>query len=181
MTERILVAGIGNIFFADDGFGVEVAQRLATRSWPDEARIVDFGIRGLDLAYALLDGYELVILVDAAPRGGLPGTLYVIEPEQASSSDKPICTLEMHGMNPWKVLQMAATLGGPLPRVLVVGCEPTPPEDPEDMQMGLSPPVAAAVDEAVRLVESLVAEQLSSASPAEHVASDFIPLQPTTL
>ncbi|MGH7848434.1 MAG: hydrogenase maturation protease, partial [Candidatus Binatia bacterium] len=73
---KILVAGIGNIFLGDDGFGVEVARELAKRKLPESVRVVDFGIRGFDLAYALLDGYDLTILVDAAPRGGLPGTLY---------------------------------------------------------------------------------------------------------
>ena len=82
---RILIAGIGNIFLGDDAFGVEVARRLVRRRLPDGVRVVDFGIRGLDLTYALLDGYEAVILVDAAPRGGPPGTLYVLEPPAGRS------------------------------------------------------------------------------------------------
>src|ERR1700758_4827464 len=85
---RILVAGVGNIFLGDDAFGVEVVQRLARRALPDGVRVVDFGIRGLDLVYALLDGYETVVLVDAAPRGGSPGTLYVLEPEP--EADLPV-------------------------------------------------------------------------------------------
>ncbi|HEX3659353.1 MAG TPA: hydrogenase maturation protease [Pirellulales bacterium] len=166
MRPRILVAGIGNIFFGDDAFGVEAARRLALESWPEGVRVVDFGIRGLDLAYALLEPYELAILVDAAPQGGAPGTLYVIEPDAAgpTAGEPTACTVEMHGMNPWKVLQMATALGGPLPRVLVVGCEPTPLADPDDMQMGLSQPVQAALDEAVRIVQSLVAAHQSPAA-----------------
>src|SRR6266853_193590 len=83
---RVLIAGVGNIFLGDDAFGVEVAQRLARRPLPEGVRVVDFGIRGLDLAYALLDRYEAVVLVDAAPRGGAPGTIYVLEPELGSAS-----------------------------------------------------------------------------------------------
>src|SRR5881227_271903 len=99
---RVLVAGVGNIFLGDDAFGVEVAQRLLRRGLPDAVRVVDFGIRGLDLTYALLDGYEAVILVDAAPRGGPPGTLYVLEPERGGAPD--VAAIETHGMDPVKVL-----------------------------------------------------------------------------
>src|SRR6202030_732892 len=84
MKERILIAGIGNIFLGDDAFGVEVVRRLAARKLPDAIRVVDFGIRGFDLAYALMEGYEITILVDATPRGGQPGTLYTIEPDLRS-------------------------------------------------------------------------------------------------
>src|SRR5689334_8572384 len=112
---RILVAGIGNIFLGDDAFGVEVAQRLARRAWPEGVRVVDFGIRGLDLAYALLDGYDAAILVDAAPRGGPPGSLYVIEPSEggpAGQDEVGAGTLiEGHGMDPVKVLRLVAALG----------------------------------------------------------------------
>jgi hydrogenase maturation protease len=154
----ILVAGVGNIFLGDDAFGVEVVRRLARRSWPEDVRIVDFGIRGLDLAYALLDGYEAVILVDAAPRGGQPGTLYVLEPEadEPSGEAAPGSLVEMHGLDPVKVLRLAATLGGRVERLLLVGCEPGQAIDVEEMQAGLSAPVRAAVEEAVPLVESLV-------------------------
>lgn len=160
---RVLVAGIGNIFLGDDAFGVEVAQRLIRRRLPDEVRVVDFGIRGLDLAYALLDGYETAILVDAVPRGGPPGTLYVIEPElgsaDAGSSPASITfeSVAMHGMDPVKVLQMAQALGGNIRQVLLVGCEPQPLGPDGDVPLGLSASVQASVDEAVRLVESLVA------------------------
>src|SRR6476661_2103049 len=105
----ILIAGIGNIFLGDDAFGVEVAQRLTQRSWPTGVRVEDFGIRGFDLAYAILDGYDVTILVDATPRGGDPGTLYLIEPDLNMAGGVGI---EPHGMDPVKVLQLVKTLGG---------------------------------------------------------------------
>ncbi len=157
---RILIAGIGNIFLGDDAFGVEVAQRLTRRSLPPEVRVVDFGIRGLDLTYALLDGYEVVVLVDAVPRGGTPGTLYVLEPERDEASEAADAVIETHNMDPVKVLRLAAAMGGKVDRLLLVGCEPAPDSDYEDMQTGLSDPVRAAVDEAIRLIESLVARLL---------------------
>jgi len=169
-TPRILVAGVGNIFLGDDAFGVEVVRRLAQRPLPASVRVVDFGIRGLDLAYALLDGYDGVVLVDAAPRGGPPGALYVIEPDAAAAEAG--AAVEPHGMDPVKVLRLAAAMGGRVGRLLVVGCEPAAPaETVEEMQAGLSGPVAAAVDEAVRLVESLVAQLLGAAAPATEVRS----------
>ena len=152
---RVLVAGIGNIFFGDDGFGVEVVRRLRERRLPDGVAIVDFGIRGLDLTYALVDGYDAAVLVDALPRGGPPGTLYVLEPDVATS-DTP--SIETHGMEPMKVLRLANALVGRLPVLRIVGCEPAPPEEVGEMAMGLSATVAAAVPEAVRVVETLVTQ-----------------------
>lgn len=155
---RILVAGIGNIFLSDDAFGVEVAQRLARRQLPEEVRVVDFGIRGLDLTYALLDGYETVLLVDAVPHGGSPGTLYVLEPErEATPGDVAI---DAHGMDPVKVLRLVEAMGGRVDRLLLIGCEPAQVAEYEDMQPGLSEAVRASVDEAVRLIESLIARLL---------------------
>jgi hydrogenase maturation protease len=162
---RILVAGIGNIFLGDDAFGVEVAQQLARHEQPEEVRVVDFGIRGLDLAYALLDGYEAVILVDALPRGGPPGTLYVLEPASSPPEGEGAGPLiETHGMDPVKVLRLAAAMGGQVKRLLVVGCEPSAPGEAEDMVAGLSDPVRQAVGEAVVLVESLVGRLLRGES-----------------
>jgi hydrogenase maturation protease len=163
MTQpHILIAGIGNIFMADDGFGSEVARQLASRRQPDEVRVVDFGIRGFDLAYALLDGYAVTIFVDATPRGGEPGTLYTIEPDlnELTDLDAQQAMVETHGMNPMKVLAMVKTMGGEFKRILLVGCEPAT-LGPEEGQMGLSEPVEAAVGEAVRLVESLVTDILN--------------------
>ena len=153
---KILVAGVGNIFLGDDAFGVEVVRRLALRPQRVGVRVVDFGIRGLDLAYAILDGYDAVLVVDAMPRGGEPGTLYVLEPELGTSAPEP-ALVEGHNLDPVRVLALVSALGGDVRRLLVVGCEPEPADEEDDFRDGLSPPVAAAVDEAVALVESLIA------------------------
>src|SRR5262249_29120004 len=141
-----------------DAFGVEVAKRLALRQWPDEVRVTDFGIRGFDLALALLDDFEAVILVDATRRGGTPGTLYLLEHEmgEASATADPLRPVDTHGMDPLKVLWLVETLGGRVRRLLIVGCEPAEISTEQDMEMGLSEPVRAVLDEAVSLIESLV-------------------------
>jgi len=158
---RILIAGIGNIFLGDDAFGCEVARRLSGPTLPDEVRVVDFGIRGLDLAYALMDGYDVTIFVDATPRGEAPGTLYTIEPDLngVDASSEQGVMVEAHNMNPMKVLSMVRMMGGEFKRILLVGCEPAPLES-EEGYMGLSEPVEAAVDEAVRIVETLITKVL---------------------
>jgi hydrogenase maturation protease len=161
---RILVAGIGNIFLGDDAFGVEVVGRLARRKLPEGVRVVDFGIRGLDLAYTLLDGAEAVILVDATPRGGAPGTLYVIEPEPAAAVEEGELLMQTHGLDPVKVLRLAGALGASVDRLLLVGCEPSPPGEVDEMQEGLSEPVEKAVAEAVGLIEGLIARLLEGES-----------------
>ena len=156
MGKRVLIAGIGNIFLGDDGFGVEVTRRLAGRGLPEGVEVKDFGIRGMDLAYALQDDYELVVLVDATPRGEQPGTVYLIEPEVEGDGE---VTLDTHGMDPVKVIKLSRALGARPTRTLVVGCEPQVVlggEDYDEMLMELSEPVSAAVDEAVELLESLV-------------------------
>jgi hydrogenase maturation protease len=160
---NILIAGIGNIFMGDDAFGCEVARRLAARSWPPGVRVVDYGIRGLDLAYALLDAPEAVILIDAAPRGGPPGTVYVIEPDIAglATADAGEMLLDAHTMNPLKVLRMVQGLGGELKGITLVGCEPADLGSPEEGKMGLSEPVTLAVEQAVECVAALVAKILS--------------------
>jgi len=164
---RILIAGIGNIFLGDDAFGVEVARRLSAREWPPNVRVADFGIRGYDLAYAILDGYDATILIDACPRGEPAGTLFVIEPDLhdlgragADGPEQQQVAVEAHGMDPLHVLRLAASMGGPLKRILLVGCEPGT-LGPEEGQMGLSSPVEAVIDEAVKLVESLVSKILN--------------------
>lgn len=159
---RILIAGIGNIFLGDDGFGCEVAARLARRELPDGVRVIDFGVRGLGLAYALMDDYDAVVMVDAAPRGAAPGAVYVIEPDLRELSEAKAqemnsqAFVDAHTMNPLKAIALAGSMGGKIKRLLLVGCEPLT-LGPEEGQMGLSEPVAAAVDEAVSAVESLVA------------------------
>jgi hydrogenase maturation protease len=157
---RILVAGVGNIFLGDDGFGVAVARRLAPRPLPAGVDVVDFGIRGMDLAYTLQADYDGVVFVDTAPRGEVPGTISVIEPEL----DPDEVSIDTHGMDPVRVLSMARALGRVPSRVLVVACEPeriVHGEHDEDLVGELSAPVQAAVDEAVPLLESLVAELAS--------------------
>ena len=155
---RVLVAGIGNVFLGDDGFGVEVVRHLAGRELPEGVEVADFGIRGMDLAYALQDDYDLVVFVDAIPRGEKPGTVYLIEPEIEEDGE---VALDTHGMDPVKVIKLSRALGAKPTRTLVVGCEPqvvVSGEDYEEMQMELSEPVRTAVEEAVKLVESLVEE-----------------------
>jgi hydrogenase maturation protease len=156
----ILVAGIGNVFLADDGFGVEVARRLAERELPAGVKVADFGIRGMDLAYELQEDYDAAILVDAVPGGGPPGTLYVIEPDL--DAGEPM--LDAHALDPVRVLGLARTLGTLPPRVLVVGCEPSAVAtlDDDELVMGLSPPVQAAIEDAVALVESVLEQERES-------------------
>jgi len=159
-SPRVLVAGIGNVFLADDGFGVEVVRRLAGREHAVGVDVVEFGIRGMDLAYALGRGYGAAILVDATPRGGEPGTVYLIDVDELPGG----VALETHAMDPGAVLALARSLGDALPRVLVVGCEPlvrmTGAEP--DVVVGLSAPVEAAVDRAAAMVEGLLAELCST-------------------
>ncbi len=153
---RILVAGIGNVFLGDDGFGVALADRLSRRALPAGVEVVDFGLRGMDLAFAMQDGYDAIVMLDAAPRGQPAGTLYVIEVDAAEGDP----TLDTHGMDPVKVLGLARALGGgrPLPRTFVLGCEPgtrmTGGEG--EIVARLSEPVRAALDRAVTLAESLL-------------------------
>jgi hydrogenase maturation protease len=158
---KILIAGIGNIFLGDDGFGCAVAERLTGRPLPDGAQVIDFGVRGLDLAYALMDGYDATILIDAVPRGGDPGALYLIEPDlnELNEPAAQAMMVEAHTMNPMRALGLAKSMNGELKRVLLVGCEPAT-FGPEEGQMGLSETVEAAVQGAVEMVESLVAEIL---------------------
>lgn len=155
MKPRILVAGVGNIFLGDDGFGVEVSQRLIKRGIPSSARVIDFGIRGLDLAYALQDGYETTILIDAYPHGQRPGTVTVIEPDLSEFSSSSGDFVEPHAMHPVNILRMARAMCGDLRRVLVVGCEPGDLGGDEG-HIGLSKEVEIAVDEAVGTVEEIV-------------------------
>lgn len=163
---RILVAGIGNIFLGDDAFGVEVARRLADRQMPEGVQVTDFGIRGFDLAYALLDDYDGSILIDAVQRGGSPGTLYVIEPDLDETPGSAGATVETHNLHPEKVLSLVRTLGGRPRCVSIVGCEPATFDPDENGWIGLSAPVEAAVDEAVSLVEALLQKLHGAGSPA---------------
>jgi hydrogenase maturation protease len=156
-ARRVLVAGIGNIFCADDGFGVEVIRRLAAVSLPAGVKVVDFGIRGVHLAYEMADGgYEQVILVDALPQDAAPGTIALVEPElEADEPENGAAAWDAHGMHPASVLRLLRRIGGSVPHVLVVGCQPAR----LDEHIGLSPAVAAAVNEAAQLVLRLVSEK----------------------
>jgi hydrogenase maturation protease len=157
MSARVLVAGVGNVFLGDDGFGVEVARRLLGRPLPPGVDVRDFGIRGIDLAYALLDGYDSAIVVDATRRGQPPGTLYVLDPAVPLEPDARYLAVDPHGMDPAKVLGFVRAMGGELAGLRVVGCEPASLGGEADTrQMGLSGPVLQAVDRAVAIVEDLV-------------------------
>jgi len=159
MSRRVLVAGVGNVFLGDDGFGVEVANRLSDEAFPAGVQVADFGIRGVHLAYELLQGYDTLILVDAAPRGEAPGTVFVLEPdfEHADRLERGESgfVLDAHGMDPEMVLGILADLGGRRPRVLIVGCEPAEVHE----HMGLSAQVTLAVEEAARMVRELIQQE----------------------
>lgn len=154
MTARTLVAGVGNVFLGDDGFGVEVARRLHGAT-PDHVDVVDFGIRGMDLVYAMLDGYDRVIIVDALPRGGAPGTLYLVAPG-ADDIVRTAPGVGAHGILPHQALATAAALGARPASVRIVGCEPGRIPGDGEVEVGLSAPVSAAVDGAVAQVLELV-------------------------
>ncbi len=156
-SPRILVAGIGNVFLGDDGFGVALADRLSRRQLPAGVQVADFGIRGMDLAFAMQEGYETVVLLDATPRGERPGTLYVIEVDINEHTE---AALDTHGMDPARVIGLVRALGGEPPRTFVVGCEPQTrmSADDEEIVAQLSEPVRAALGQAVTIVESLLSD-----------------------
>ncbi len=193
LTGRMLVAGVGNIFLGDDGFGVEVARRLAGAGLPGWVQVADYGISGMHLAYDLASGYDTAILIDTAQRGGEPGTLTVIEtapggesgpgdeagpggeaapagqPDPAGGALAETRLFDAHGMQPDVVLGVLGMLGAGSARVLVVGCEPAS----LDYGMELSEPVAKAVDAAVGVVIDLIAAAdaaRSSGEGASHVS-----------
>jgi hydrogenase maturation protease len=154
-----LVAGIGNLFLTDDAFGIEVSRRLSARVLPDGVRVEDFGIRGIHLAYELLDGYDTLVLIDAVPMGEPPGTLAVIEPATPADGRQgpdgaALPAVDAHTMSPDVVLATLARLGGSVGRILIVGCQPAV----LDEGMGLSPAVEGAVDGAVALCLQLLSD-----------------------
>ncbi|MEF3366649.1 hydrogenase maturation protease [Methylocystis sp. 9N] len=159
----ILVAGVGNIFCGDDAFGVEVARRLAHAALPDGVQVIDFGIRGIDLTYALMDGYDAVILVDAAQRGETPGVVSVVEPERAEAGAPAPedLALSPHELDPAKALRLVSALGGSCRRVVLVACEPLYLGGDEGV-IGLSEPVAAAVGVATETIEELIDEMIAA-------------------
>lgn len=154
MSARILVAGVGNIFLGDDGFGSEVARRLTGQPLPEAVRVVDYGIRGMHLAYDLLEGYDALVIIDALPGAKEPGELTVLE---VGPDDLGTGELDAHGMDPVAVLASLGALGGELPHTMVVGCQPLDVEE----GIGLTPAVDQAVDEALRVVSRLLDELLA--------------------
>jgi hydrogenase maturation protease len=158
VTAPVLVAGVGNVLFGDDGFGVEVARRLAAGPLPAGVEVKDFGIRGIHLAFELLDPRALVLLLDAMPRGGPAGSLYVLEPELDDEPEMP----DAHAMQLPAVFAAVRAMGGTVPPVLIVGCEPASCDGPE-----LSAPVRAAVDPALELVRSLIATRTPAVTTGE--------------
>ena len=161
MTGRILVAGVGNVFLRDDAFGVEVVRLLAERPQPPGVQIRDYGIRGVHLVYELLDGYDLFVLVDAAPRGEAPGTVSVLEVELPSPEAQPV--IDAHSLTPDAIFGLLSSLGGHAGRNLVVACEPAE----VDAGMGLSDPVREALPHAVRAVEEILAQATGAGPQAD--------------
>jgi hydrogenase maturation protease len=161
---KILVAGVGNVFLGDDGFGVEVAKQLLGEKFPEGVSVADFGIRGVHLAYQLLEGYDTLILIDAARRGDPPGTVFVLEPdlsdEDVNQRGDNGFLLDAHSMDPELVLGMLDSLGGKVGRVFIVGCEPESIEE----RMGLSEAVAAAIPNAVAMITELIERDLTRSS-----------------
>jgi len=157
----ILVAGIGNIFLSDDGFGVEVVRRLAAHPMPEGVTVADYGIRGIHLAYELLGGYDRLILIDAISRGSRPGTIQVLVPDDVPATG---AIPDAHGMDPLAVFAYLASIGGDPVPTLIVGCEPATLEE----NIGLSEPVQKAVDEAIAVVLSLINEPTAIAPAIAH-------------
>jgi hydrogenase maturation protease len=161
MTEEplrsILIAGVGNAWLRDDGFGGEVARRLADRPLPEGVDVMDSGTGGLDLAYEVMRGYDALVILDVSQQGGEPGTLYVMEPDEQSvpGAIEDGDAINPHAMDPQTVLRFVKSVGAWPGRVVVIACEPA---QVEEMGWGLSQPVADAIDRAVALVVETVAE-----------------------
>jgi hydrogenase maturation protease len=164
MSLKILIAGVGNIFLGDDAFGVETARALFKRTLPEGVTVVDYGIRGFDLAYALLDVWDAVILVDALRRDGTPGTLYLIEPDLDSMRNPASTDMTMnpHGMDPVHVIQLAFSIGDIRAKMYLLGCEPKDFGDELEGRMGLSDVVQTAVGDAVSIIENLCERMLAT-------------------
>jgi hydrogenase maturation protease len=179
-STRVLIAGIGNSFLGDDAFGSEVARRLQARHCPAGVRVVDFGIRGFDLAYALCDGNDLTVLIDATPRGGAPGTIYVIEPDLSELADdsRSAALVDAHSLDPMQVLRMAHAQGAALQGIVLLGCEPADLGGDEG-RLGLSDPVAAAIDEALDVVTSLVRDFLDQGTIGGESPTGSAMVEPT--
>ena len=159
--KRVLIAGIGNAWQRDDGFGSEVARRLDHEELPDGVAVIDFGTGGLDLAYQAMYGYDAILMIDISRQGGEPGTLYVMEVDEdevAAGAVEDGEVLNPHGMDPETVLRFIKITGSWPGKVVIVACEP---QTVEEMGMGLSPVVEEAVDRAVTLVLETANELLT--------------------
>lgn len=167
MSGKVLVVGIGNIFLGDDGFGVEVARRMAQRELPPGVRVKDFGIRGFDLACALIEPWELIVMADASSRGGEPGAIYTVEIDPTSHHTETQ-TLNAHGLHPASAIQLARALGKINARLILVACEPADLGGSEG-RMGLSPLVESAVESAIRKIEQITGEFIQSADLTQGV------------
>jgi len=161
--KQILVAGVGNAWLQDDAFGGECARRLEARGVPSGVTVMDFGTGGLDLAYEIMRGYDALVLLDASRQGGEPGTLYVIEPllSDYEGAIEDGDTISPHGMDPATVLRFVNAIGGFSGKVVVIGCEPG---EVDEVGLGLTPPVEAAVERALKLVLETIAELQTDAA-----------------
>lgn len=176
MAGAVLIAGIGNIFQGDDAFGTAVVHKLAAIGVPENVRVMEIGIRSIDLAFALLDEYDLTILIDATARGGAPGTLYTIEirPDDIpAESDEP-SMVNSHGLDPVRVLMLARSMGARFKRVLLIGCEPLVVEHDDSGYIGLSAEVEAAVEPAVETVRQLLEEFTQSEGSAKRLKEEEV-------
>lgn len=163
MNPKILIAGVGNIFLGDDAFGVETARALFQRRLPEGVKVVDYGIRGFDLASALLDTWDAVVLIDAFKHGGTPGTLYLLEPDLRSVySPQSDNVMNPHSMDPVHVIQLAFSMGEVNAKIYLVGCEPEDFGDELEGRMGLSKSVRDSVAEAVAMIENLIERTIAT-------------------
>jgi hydrogenase maturation protease len=162
VSGKVLVAGIGNIFLGDDGFGVEVARRMLQREMPPGVCVTDFGIRGFDVACSLIEPWDLIVMADASARGGQPGTVYVVEIDP-NSLDIEAQVMNAHGLHPASAIQLARALGKITARLVLVACEPADLGGTEG-RMDLSPPVEGAVESAIRTIEQIAGEFIQSAN-----------------
>jgi hydrogenase maturation protease len=168
VSGKVLIAAIGNIFLGDDGFGVEVGKRFSSRALPEGVCVRDFGIRGFDLACALTEPWDLIVLIDATARGGEPGTVYVLELD-GNCRNSEIATIDGHGLDPVRAVELARTLGKIQARLVLVACEPADFGGDEG-RMGLTPQVAAAVETAIDAIEKIVHQFLETASIKQGVS-----------
>jgi hydrogenase maturation protease len=155
--KRVMIAGVGNMFMKDDGFGSAVIKKILDKKFPEGVEVKDFGTGGLKLAYDLMKGYDGLILIDASRRGGQPGTLYVIEPDENDINPdlEKGGPIDPHGADPATVLRFVKSIGSWPAKVVIVGCEP---ETVDDFEIGLSEPVNASIDKAVDMVEDIIKE-----------------------